>query len=162
MRSSTQDDWDQYFLDITNVVRSRSKDPSSKIGALIVSRHNTILATGYNGFARGIADTDKRWERPAKYKRVVHAERNAVYNAARVGGTALEGSTLYLVGFGPPTVPCLDCTFGIIQAGVVRVVGQPYKEVPESWADELLDASQSLAEAGIIVIEWEPRVDTTD
>lgn len=145
---STQYDWDAYFLNIADAVRQRSKDPNSKIGAVAVGESKTILATGYNGFASRIADTPERWERPAKYKRVVHAEANVCYSAANTG-ISLNGATLYLFGFGPPTVPCLACANALIQSGIKRIVGQPYKEVPESWSESLEDAMEALDEAGV-------------
>lgn len=147
-------DFDSYFIDIANVVRSKSKDPSSKIGAVIVGPDKQIVATGFNGFARGIDETNPtRWERPIKYQHVVHAEVNAVYNAARTG-VSLLGCTLYLYGFGPPTVPCTECSKAVIQSGITRVVGFPMKEVPESWIDDLLFARNLLVEAGVIINEY--------
>jgi dCMP deaminase len=145
--------WDRYFLDIADVVRQKSKDASSKIGAVIIGVDKQIISTGYNGFPRGIEENiPERWERPIKYQFVEHAERNAIYNAARTG-VSVKSGTLYLIGFGPPTVPCIECTKAVIQAGIVRVVGGAYKEVPASWADDLAFAVNLLTEAGIEQVE---------
>lgn len=146
--------WPTYFISIAEAIRHKSKDPSSKIGVVIVGPENQIISTGFNGFARGIDETDKeRWDhRPTKYDYVEHAERNAIYNAAR-HGIALRGCTMYMVGMGPPTVPCTDCARGIIQAGIIIFVGCPYKEVPKRWEASLALSSDMLAEAGVKVVE---------
>lgn len=141
--------WDEYFINICEAVKLKSKDPSSKIGALIVGPENNIISTGYNGFPRGIDEIDKsRWERPVKYSYVEHAERNCIYNAARYG-ISLKGCTLYVVGFGPPTAPCIECAKAIIQSGIVRVVGRAYKEARPDWIDNLNFSVRLLEEANI-------------
>lgn len=147
------DSWDTYFLSIADVVKQKSKDPSSKIGAVLVGLDRQIIATGFNGHPRGIDESlPERWERPTKYEYVVHAEENCIYNAARTG-VSTKGSTLYLIGFGPPVVPCIHCTKAIIQAGIVRIVGQAYKEAPENWKHDLDFSVQLLKEVGIECVE---------
>lgn len=146
--------WDEYFLNIADVVRTKSKDPSSTIGAVIAGRDNEIISTGYNGFPRGINEKIvTRWERPVKYDFVVHAETNAIYNAARVG-VSTKGCTLYLIGMGPPTYPCKDCAKAIIQAGIKRVVGKPYKELPEHWVESLAFSATLFEEASVEYVEY--------
>lgn len=146
-------DWNSYFINIANTVRTKSKDPSSKIGAVIVGPEKQIISTGFNGFPRGIDEINLvRWERPIKYQFIEHAERNAIYNAAR-HGVALRGCTMYFVGFGPPTVPCIECAKAVIQSGITRVVGFAMKETPESWENDLSFANELLAEAGVLVEE---------
>ena len=141
--------WDNYFLEIADVVRRKSKDTSTKCGAVIVGPDNQIVTTGFNGFPRGIEEFDpKRWTRPLKYKFVEHAERNAIYNAARFG-IALTGCTLYLFGMGPPTSPCTECAKAVIQSGIVRVVGRSYKPVPDTWIDDFDFAAALMKEAGV-------------
>lgn len=114
--------WEQYFLDIAVVTASRSKDPSTKVGCVITSKDHIQLAAGYNGFPRGVADSDERFaDRATKLKWMVHAEANAIANAAK-RGIALAGSTLYV----HPYAPCPDCAKLTIQAGINRVViGMP-------------------------------------
>ena len=144
-------DWTTYFLNIADVVRSKSKDPSTQVGAVIVGPNNQIVSTGFNGFPRGIREGDrKRWEKPLKYKYVEHAERNAIYNAAR-HGIALEGCRMYLIGFGPPNVPCTDCARAVIQSGIISVYGRPSKPASEVWQDDLAVAYEMLVEAGVHV-----------
>jgi len=144
-------DWNDYFIRIADTVRSKSKDPSSKIGAVIVGPERQIISTGYNGFPTGVNEGNDRWERPTKYQYVVHAEVNAVCNAAR-HGIALRDSTLYLVGMGPPTAPCMNCSKTIIQSGIKRVVGASFKPVSEDWLDEL-DLAKSMLEEGHVLFE---------
>ena len=148
----SQFNWDNYFCDIAEVVRQKSKDPSWKIGAVLV-RDNVIVSTGYNGFPRDIDESyEYRWERPKKYQFVSHAEANAIFNAARNGIPTL-GTTLYLVGFGPPTVPCIECTKAVIQAGCARVVGRLYVEARIDWLENLNFASELLIEASVVFTE---------
>lgn len=141
--------WNEYFIEIARIVSEKSKDPSTKIGAVIVGTANQILSTGFNGFPRGIDEKlSTRWERPIKYSYMCHAEVNAILNAAR-HGVSLEGSTLYLRGFGPPTVPCVECTKAVIQAGIKTVIGKSFKPVDEHWREDLEFAYNLLKEAGV-------------
>ena len=110
--------WDNRFLDLAEEISSWSKDPSKKIGAVAVSDKGQVLSQGYNGFARGIHDHDDRLHiRLEKYKYVVHAEMNVIYNATYTG-VSLDGATLYVVGL--PV--CSECAKGVIQTGIKRVV----------------------------------------
>jgi len=148
-KKKSQDRWDQYFLDIAEVVRQKSKDPSSKIGAVLVDQNKSIFSTGFNGFPIGVSDDPKRYnDRPTKYKYVCHAERNAIALAAKKG-SATGGSTLYLVGFGPPTAPCIECSKMIIQSGIIRVVGRPFTSARADWMEDLQFSVALLEEAGV-------------
>lgn len=85
---------------------------------MIVGKDNEIVSTGYNSFPRGIDDSiPERQERPEKYYWFEHAERNAIYNAARIG-VSTSGCTMYLTC----GIPCADCARGIINAGIIRIV----------------------------------------
>lgn len=109
--------WDAYYLEICKVVGSRSKDPNTQLGCIIVGPAHEIRSTGYNSFPRGIRDdVPERLERPAKYLWIEHAERNAICNAARAG-TATEACTIYV-----EIMPCMDCARAIVQAGIHQVV----------------------------------------
>jgi len=110
--------WDTRFLYLAKEVSTWSKDPSTQIGAVIVNENRRILATGYNGFPRGIFDKDERLNnREEKYKLVVHAEMNAIYNAT-FNGVSLDKATLYVWGL----PACSECAKGIIQVGIKKVV----------------------------------------
>ena len=88
-------DWVERWFVIAEEFASWSKDRSTQVGCVIVGDSNQILSGGYNGFPRGVVDDiDSRHERPAKYLWTEHAERNAIYNAAR-HGIRLESASLY-------------------------------------------------------------------
>ena len=112
--------WTEYFLGIAEQVKLKSKDQSTQIGAVIVGTDNEVLSTGYNSFPRGLDDSlQERQERPEKYFWFEHAERNAIYNAARVG-TPLKGSVIYLTS----GLACMDCARGIVNSGITEVYCQ--------------------------------------
>jgi dCMP deaminase len=144
-----QETWDDYFIRMAMLVASKSKDRSTKVGVVIVGRDHEVRSTGYNGFPRGVDDAvEHRHERPAKYKWTEHGERNAIYNAARVG-IPVRDCTIYLP-WGP--APCTDCARAIIQAGITRVVTTD-KVFPGKgdWSEDLLVALAMLLEAGVAV-----------
>ena len=121
--------WDNRFMSLATMIADWSKDPSSKIGCVAVNDDRRILATGYNGFPKGIEDTEDRLnDRPTKHSLVVHAEMNALMNAL-YAGVSLKDSTLYVYGL--PI--CSDCTKLVIQAGVKRVVISSDKSVKGDW-----------------------------
>jgi dCMP deaminase len=142
--------WTEYFLNIAEQVKLKSKDQSTQIGAVIVGIDNEVLSTGYNSFPRGLDDSlQERQERPEKYFWFEHAERNAIYNAARVG-TALKNSTIYLTS----GVPCMDCARGIVNSGIKvvwckRICTTKNKE---KWEESQLKSIQLLNECGVQVM----------
>lgn len=138
--------WDQRFLDLARHVGKWSKDKSRKVGCVIVGTSREIRAIGYNGFPRGTDDDSaERHDRPTKYLWTEHAERNAIYQAARVG-IAVQGCTMYL-----PWFPCMDCARAIVQAGIARLVAvRPDISEPE-WGKHFEAASELLQEAGISI-----------
>ena len=112
--------WDEYFINLLEPISSKSKDPNTKTSAIIVGSDHEIRSTGFNGFPRGFVDDDlTKWIKPEKYIWVEHAERNAIYNAARMG-TCISGCTIYVSHF-----PCVDCARGIIQSGITNVIVSP-------------------------------------
>jgi dCMP deaminase len=133
-------DWHERWMTLAFLASRNSKDPSTKLGVVLVTPANDLITTGWNGFPRGVREQllvsagpetngaaylgpeldPERWERrPEKYRWVEHAERNAVYNAARLGRPTL-GAIAYINA--DPT-PCSDCTRAFIQAGVTRIIG---------------------------------------
>ena len=109
--------WDEYYLNICQVVAQRSKDPNTQIGCVIVGPAHEIRSTGYNSFPRGIRDdVPERLVRPTKYLWIEHAERNAICNSAR-SGTSTDQCTIYV-----EIMPCMDCARAIVQAGIREVV----------------------------------------
>jgi dCMP deaminase len=110
--------WDKRYLTLAREVSEWSKDPSKKIGCLIVGDKGQIISQGYNGFPRGISDSKARYNtRETKYKYVVHAEANAIYNAIH-NNAQVQGCTIYVTGL--PI--CHECAKAIIQTGITRVV----------------------------------------
>jgi len=147
------DKWHRHFLDRALTVSKMSKDPSTHVGAILVNPQGRQISDGYNGFPRGIADTvDRLYNRETKLKLTIHAERNALLNAAAIGVSTV-GATLYIVAqdavsgltWGGP--PCTHCSIEVIQAGIVRVVSFSFKNVPSRWAEDLLFARDILHEA---------------
>ena len=139
--------WDIRYLELAEQVSSWSKDPSRQIGAVAVGTKGQVLAQGYNGFPRGIKDSPIRYnDREMKYKFVVHAEQNVIYNAT-YNGVSLDGATLYVWGL--PV--CSDCAKGVIQTGIKRVV-MPLQEIPDHWVDSWALTQLLLNEANI---KWE-------
>jgi len=136
--------WDRRYLDLAAEVSKWSKDPSSKIGAVAVGSKGQVLSQGYNGFPRGIFDGGVRLnERELKYKYIVHAEMNLIYNAT-YNGVSLDGSTLYVTGL--PV--CSECAKGVIQVGIKRVV-MPKQEIKENWKESWQLSKVLFNEAGV-------------
>ena len=148
------DRWHNHFLSLALHCAAMSKDPSTVVGAVIVGPDREIRATGFNGFPRGIVDqTDRLIDRELKLQLVVHAEQNAICNAARVG-VPVKGCTLYIAAsdasgavWGGP--PCVRCAMHVIQAGITQIISRPRKAVPSRWNDDLSRAAMYLTEAGI-------------
>lgn len=140
--------WDYRFMRLAREISTWSKDPSSKIGAVIVNDDRRILATGYNGFPRGIADTEDRLnDREQKYPRIVHGEMNALMNAL-YSGVSVKDATIYVWGL--PV--CSECTKSVIQAGIKRVAIMHIDEAPEKWKDQWINMSRPMyEEAGVSV-----------
>lgn len=142
-----KESWDSRFLDLAEQISGWSKDPSRKIGAVAIGSEGQVLAQGYNGFPRGIKDLEDRYnDRQEKYKLVVHAEMNVIYNAT-FNGVSLKDSTLYVHGL--PV--CSDCAKGIIQVGVKRVVMRE-QEIPDIWKDSWQKTREMFDEADV---KWE-------
>ena len=133
--------WDEYFMGVAILSGMRSKDPSTQVGACIVSSDNKILSMGYNGLPKGCSDDDFPWSREGeplnnKYFYTTHSELNAILNYR---GTSLEGSKLYVSLF-----PCNECAKAIIQAGIKTIVydSDKYADTPAVIASKrMLDAA---------------------
>jgi dCMP deaminase len=122
------DVWDNRFMRLAKEISSWSKDPSCKVGAVLVDEEKRIVGTGYNGFPRGVADTEELYfDKEQKYPRIVHAELNAILNAFR----DLKGAVLYIY----PLPPCPECTKAIIQSGIKQVVIVEEQDPGSKWLD---------------------------
>jgi dCMP deaminase len=142
--------WDKRFLDLAAHISTWSKDPSTQVGAVLVNEDKIVVGMGYNGFARGVNDSDERLNtRDLKYKYVVHAEVNAILMA----GDKARGATLYVYpAFALPDM-CHDCCKVAIQAGIKETVaGTPSPENAERakrWQESLDIARTMCDEAGL-------------
>jgi dCMP deaminase len=144
--------WTEYFLNIAEQVKLKSKDQSTQIGAVIVGEDKEVLSTGYNSFPRGLDDSlQERQERPEKYFWMEHAERNAIYNAARIG-VSLKNSTIYLTS----GLPCMDCARGIVNSGVKIVYCKQVctTKNKDKWEESQQKSLELLRECGVDVIYY--------
>jgi dCMP deaminase len=138
--------WQQFFLSMATLAATRSRDRSTKVGAVLVDKHNNVRGVGYNGFPRGVNDDiQSRYERPEKYLWTCHAEENVILSAAR-NGICTSDCTLYCTH-----APCSRCARGIIQAGIVSVV-VPASGVITTMQTELELGVTMLKEAGVTLI----------
>jgi dCMP deaminase len=136
--------WDEYFMQMAELVATKSKDRSTKVGCVIVGPNHEVRTTGYNGFCRGVNDdVDSRHEKPEKYFWTEHAERNAIYNAAR-NGIPLEGCTAYVT-----LLPCADCTRGLVQSGVKRIFVCISTDATSKWQESFEYSYTMASEAGV-------------
>ena len=131
--------WDNRFLDMAKLVSTWSKDPSTKVGAVIVDPSNRLVSVGYNGFPKHIIDNERLLDREKKYDIIVHAEVNAILFANK----KVNGCTLYTW----PFQPCPRCAGLIIQSGISRVVS--IRNRNPRWVDDFITAKQLLLEASV-------------
>jgi dCMP deaminase len=145
--------WHEYFFKMVDLAAQKSKDPTTPVGAIVVGPDKEIRATGFNGFPRGVHDLPERYEdRNQKLFYIEHAERNAVYNAARVG-VSLKGCSIYLRFW-----PCVECAKAIIQAGITTVFvskdtyedqSKKWERPNAEWNKSMQIGKQMMIEAGI-------------
>ena len=128
-----QEKWDQRFLDLADFISTFSKDPSTKVGAVITKNVNEIVSIGYNGFPKSDPDSEEEYiNRETKLGKIIHGEMNAVKFAQSNGYHDLKGCTVYTT----PFPPCYDCAIALAKLGVSRVVSiEPTREQEERWGD---------------------------
>lgn len=140
------DKWDIRFLELAKHISGWSKDPSTKVGCVVVGEDREIRSTGFNGFPRGISDDSERLtDRSKKYPLICHAEENAIMHAARIG-ISLKGSTAFVTW-----PPCSRCARSLIQAGVQEIVYPETDGIPERWLEDFNISNAMLLEAGVLV-----------
>jgi dCMP deaminase len=137
--------WEKRFIEMARLVSGWSKDPSTKVGAVIVRPDKTIASVGYNGIARGVKDEDRRIQnREQKLLYTVHAEQNAVLSAKE----PLNGYSLYIWNIHP----CAQCAASIIQTGIRNVflpVNGKNEKVNQRWVDSFEAAEIMFREAKV-------------
>lgn len=132
--------WDKRFLGLAEYIATWSKDPSTKVGAVIADSDNRLVSIGYNGFPKGVDDSIERLEnREVKYKIVIHGERNALLFARR----DLKDCKLYTW----PFMPCSPCASMIIQSGISEVIA-PFSDNPR-WILDFKLSETLFIEAGV-------------
>lgn len=138
--------WINRFLDLAKHVSMWSKDPSTKVGSVIIGERNIVIGLGFNGFPRGVLDKKSLYDnREEKLSRVVHAELNAIANATQ----NVRGATIFTY----PFPPCAECTKAIIQFGIRKVIApRPSPELRERWAKSLEVAEEMLKQAEIPLV----------
>lgn len=137
-------DWDNKFMDLANFIAGWSKDTNMGVGAVIVNEENTDIVKGYNGFPRGANDDIiERYETPLKHIWTEHAERNAIYKAARLG-ISTNGCKIYVNYF-----PCIECSRAIIQAGIKIVIAPTPDLSHHKWGSSWQSAIELLSECNV-------------
>jgi dCMP deaminase len=131
--------WDIRFLELARFISDWSKDPSTKVGAVIVDRNKKIVSVGYNGFPTNIKDDERLQDRDTKYKIIVHGEINAILSANKT----VDDCTLYTF----PFEPCPRCAGLIIQSGIKKVVAP--KNTNTRWEEDFILSRQLFKEANI-------------
>ncbi|AWB20644.1 deoxycytidylate deaminase [Methylobacterium currus] len=145
--------WDLRFLEMADMVAGWSKDPSSKVGAVLVRPDRTLASVGFNGFPRGLNDAAELYaDRDYKIATVRHAEENAIGFAK---DQSLEGHTLYVSGL----PPCCSCASEIIQSGIARVVAR-HNMVPVRWVRNMSWAIDNMLAKGIVVDTYDGHTGT--
>lgn len=138
--------WDKWFLGLAEYVSTASKDPSTKVGAVIVDKDRRVVSIGYNGFPKGVEDSEDRLNnRDLKYQYIVHAERNALLFANK----SSEDCTIYTY----PFMPCSVCAGMIIQSGIKKVIS--FYEKNSRWVDNFRISCKMFHEAGVEVVLYE-------
>ena len=136
--------WDERFLNLAKHISEWSKDPSTKVGCVVVGPDREIRSTGFNGLPRGIEDNDERLNnRKIKYPLICHAEENAIMHAARIG-ISLKDCTAYVTW-----PPCTRCARSLIQAGVSTIIYPKDIEIPDRWMEDFNLSLNMLKEAKI-------------
>lgn len=128
----TADIWDNRMMGLAEHIAQWSKDPNTKVGAVITDHCNRVISVGYNGFPRWVIDSEERYaDQETKYGFVVHAELNAILNANQ----NLNGNSIYTTLF-----PCRECAKAIIQAGIVKVFYRNYRK--DEFTETMFDEAQ--------------------
>ena len=147
--------WSDKYIKLAKEISTWSKDPSTKIGAVVVGADGQILSQGFNGFPRGIKDSEERLNnRERKYELVVHGEMNAIYNAS-LNGVSLKDSTIYVYGL--PI--CNECAKGIIQVGIKKVVAMRPAKYNSDWDKSNKNAAALFKEADVTYLIKVEEVD---
>lgn len=138
--------WFKRFVDLAQHISSWSKDPSTKVGAVIFDDDKRIVSVGYNGFPKNVYDSEEKYQnREIKYKMVIHAEMNSIIFSQK----NLKGCSIATW----PFISCANCTTAIIQSGIKRIVSPKLPEnLVERWGASCELSIKMYQEAGVEVI----------
>ena len=142
-----------YFMNLAIQASTRSHDIETQVGCVLVSNktHN-VLGTGYNGFARGVDDSQLPNTRPDKHQFIIHSEMNLIISLARMGGIGTDDTTLYCT-----LSPCINCMRMLYQAGITRViVKNKYRDYESLKQLKDLQITESLTEEGFFELKYSP------
>jgi dCMP deaminase len=140
--------WDRRFMLLAHEIAKWSKEKGRRVGAVIVGPDKELRSSGFNGIPRGVRDDiEERHSREtgAKYLWSSHAERNAIYNAARIG-VSIKGCVMYV-----PWYPCVECAKAVIQSGIIEMVAYEPDFNDPKWGPEFALVQQMLEEAQVNV-----------
>lgn len=148
MKRTDYINWDEYFMGVALLSAQRSKDPSTQVGACIVSADNKIMSVGYNGMPHCCNDDEFPWDREGgaletKYLFVCHAELNAILN---YGAGSLKGAKVYTTLF-----PCNECAKAIIQSGISEII---YLSDKYANTDSTVASKKMFSAAGVAFREY--------
>jgi len=137
--------WDHRFIELAKHISSWSKDPSTKVGAIIVDKNNIVCGMGYNGFPRGVKDLPQRYsDRELKYQLIVHAEINAIHNSNK----SLAGCSIYVWPTLMIPAVCPECCKSVIQAGIKEVICLQAETI-DRWQEKAEISRSMLQESGV-------------
>jgi dCMP deaminase len=140
--------WDRRFLRIAEEVASWSHDPGTKVGCVLVS-DKRMLSVGFNGFPHTLSDSLELYQdREYKLAVTVHAEANAILNAAK-NGAKTESCAAYVT-----FPPCSQCAAALIQAGVAKVVCPDPASAPERWRANFKLGNEMLYNSGVKLLYY--------
>jgi len=145
-----QEKWDLRFLKLAKEVSSWSKDPSTKVGAVLTRNVNSIVSMGYNGFEEFDPDLEEDYlNREVKLSKIIHAEINALNHSS----TGVSHCTLYTY----PFPPCYECSRIIAKRGISRVVSlKPSLEILSRWEESLFSAECVLEDYDVEIKVYDP------
>ena len=143
-----------YFRQLYLYAMNNSQDPSTQNAALLTDENSGIIALECNNIPHRVNHNEERWERPVKYHYVEHAERNALYKAAKMGMSTFD-LTMYC-----PWYSCSDCARAIIQCGIKRMIGHKeyFDLMPDRWRESCDIGIKMLQEAGVECLVWSGEV----
>ena len=145
MSEEKRENWDKRLFKLARDVAEWSSDPHTKVGSVIVGPGNDVRAIGYNGLPRNIENQSDRFQGELKSFWIEHAERNAIYSAAR-SGVALPGCRMYVSWF-----PCADCARAIVQVGIGEIICSEPDWEHAKWSQHFQQAKQILAAGSVTV-----------